>query len=105
MRLICEYGLYAGVYGTLTIENTWEGSSVIRQFVALTFVGDRTRDSSLWAQISNSIYSSVYLKVRKGCLKIFYLGRDVVVVVPIEYLWKVGHISTVDVEQCNFILK
>ena len=66
---------------------------------------DRTRDSSLWDEIANSIYSDVYLKVRQGCLEIFYLGRDVVAVVPIEYLLKVGHISTVDVEQCNFILK
>ena len=41
---------------------------------------------------------------RQGCLEIFYLGR-VVAVIPIEYLWKVGHISTVDIEPCNFILK
>ena len=69
---------------------------------------DHTHDSSLRAEISNFIYSDnsdVHLKVRQGCLEIFYLGHDVVAVVPIEYLWKVSHISTVDVEQCNFILK
>ena len=66
---------------------------------------DLTRDSSLRAEISSSIYSDFYLKVRQGCLEIFYLGRDVVAVVPIEYLGKVGYIFTVDVEQCNFILK
>ena len=61
--------------------------------------------TALRAEISNSIYSDVYLKVRQGCLEIFYLGRDVVDVIPIEYLWRVGYISTVDVNQCNFILK
>ena len=61
--------------------------------------------TALQAEISNSIYSNVYLKVRQGCLEIFYLSRDVVAVVPIEYLWRVGYISTVDVEQCNFILE
>ena len=39
-------------------------------------------------EIANSIYSDVYLKVRQGCLEIFYLGRDVVAVVTIEYLWQ-----------------
>ena len=66
---------------------------------------DRTRDSSLRTEISNSIYSDVYLKVSQVCLETIYRGRDVVVVLPIEYLWKVGHISTVDVEQCNSIPK
>ena len=55
--------------------------------------------------MSNSIYSDVYPKVRQICLEAIYLGRDVVAVVPIECLWKVGHISTADFEQCNFILK
>ena len=41
---------------TLTIENIREGSSVIRQFVALSFVALRL------TFISNSIYSGVYLK-------------------------------------------
>ena len=42
-------------------------------------------------KISNSIYSDVYLKVRQGCREIFYLGRDVVAVVPIQYLWKISY--------------
>ena len=45
--------------------------------------------TALRAEISNSIYSDIYLKVRQGCLEIFNLGHDVVDVVPIEYLWKV----------------
>ena len=66
---------------------------------------DCTCNSSLLAEISNIIHSNVYLKVRQGCLEILYLGHDVVAVVPIECLGKVGYISTVDIEQCNFILK
>ena len=52
-------------------------------------------------KFQNSIYSDVYLKVRQGCLEIFYLGRDVVAVVRIEYLCEVSHISTV--EQCRAV--
>ena len=58
---------------TLTIESIREGSSVIRQFVALSFVMlwpplTAMFNNSLWAEISNSIYSGVYLKVRQVCL-------------------------------------
>ena len=50
---------------TLTIENIREGSSVIRQFVALSFVMLRPPltamfNKSLRAEISNSNYSGVY---------------------------------------------
>ena len=72
-------------HATLTIENTREGSSVIRQFVALSFVVlwpplTTMFNNSLWAEILNSIYSGIYLKVRKVRLETICRGRDVVVV-------------------------
>ena len=63
---------------TLTIENIREESSVIRQFVALSFV-------ALWALLTaisgwnfESSYPGVYLKVRQVCLETIYRSRDVV---------------------------
>ena len=41
---------------------------------------------SLWAEISNSIYSNVYLKVNQLCLEAICRGRDVAAVLPIGYL-------------------
>ena len=40
-------------------------------------------NNSLRAEISNSIYSGVYLKLRQVCLETIYRGREVVAVVPI----------------------
>ena len=76
---------------TLTIENIREGSSVIRQFVALSFVAQRPPltamfNNSLRAEISNSTYSGVYLKVRQVCLETIYRGCDVVAVVLIGFM-------------------
>ena len=72
---------------TLTIENIREGSSVIRQFVALSFVALRPRfNGSLRAENSNSIYSTIYVKVRQVCLETIYRGRDVVAVIPIGFM-------------------
>ena len=78
-------------HATLTIENTREGSSVIRQFVALSFVVLRPPltamfNNSLRAEILNSIYSGIYLKVRQVCLETICRGRDVVAVVPIGFM-------------------
>ena len=69
---------------TMTIENIREGSSIIRQFVVLSFVALQPPlpamfYSSLWAQSSNSIYSTIYVKVRQVCLKTIYRGPDFVV--------------------------
>ena len=76
---------------TMTIENIREGSSVIRQFVALSFVALRPPlpamfNGSLRAESSNSIYSTVYVKVRRVCLETIYCGRDVVAVIPIGFM-------------------
>ena len=77
---------------TLTIENIREGSSVIRQFVALSFVALRPTltamfNNSLRAdRISNSIYSGVYLKGLQVCLETICRGRDNVAVVPIGFM-------------------
>ena len=76
---------------TMTIENIREGSSVIRQFVALSFVVLRPPihgmfNSSLWAESSTSIYSIVYIKVRQVCFETIYRGCDVVAVIPIGYM-------------------
>ena len=74
---------------TLTIENIRERSSVIRRFVALSFVAFKASRcdrhypgclSSLRTEIR--IYSNFYLKVRQVCLEAIYRGRDVVVVLP-----------------------
>ena len=76
---------------TMTIENIREGSSVIRRFVALGFVALRPPlpamfNGSLRAENSNSIYSTVYVKVRQVCLETIYRGRDVIAVIPIGFL-------------------
>ena len=41
---------------------------------------------SLWAEISNSIYSNVYLKVKQLCLEAICRGRAVTAVLPIGYM-------------------
>ena len=76
---------------TLTIENIREGSSVIRQFVTLSFVVLRPPltamfNNSLPAEILNTIYSGVYLKVRQVFLETICRGRDVVAIVPIKFM-------------------
>ena len=76
---------------TLKIENIRKGSSVIRQFVALSFVRLRPPlpamfNSSLWGESWNGIYSTVYVKVWQVCLETIYHGRDVVAVVPIGFM-------------------
>ena len=76
---------------TMTIENIREGSSVIRQFVALSFVALRPPlpamfNGSLRAESSNGIYSTVYAMVRQVCLETTYRGRDVVAVIPIGFM-------------------
>ena len=83
---------------TLTIENIREGSSVIRQFVALTFVALRP-----------TLFRIVYIRrLSKGFGKSVSRQFAVVVIMLPSYpldLGKVGYISTVDVEQPNFIPK
>ena len=75
----------------MTIENIREGSSVIRQFVALSFVALQPPlpamfNDSLWTESSNSIYFTVYVKVRQVYLETIYRGRDVVVVISIGFM-------------------
>ena len=75
----------------MTIENIREGSSVIRQFVALSFVALRPPLSAMFngsvrAESSNSIYSTVYVKVRQVCLETIYRARDVVAVTPTGFM-------------------
>ena len=75
---------------TLTIENIREGSSVIRQFVALSFVAlslplHAMFNSSLRAEISNNVYADVYLKVRQVFLETIYRCCDVAVV-PVGFM-------------------
>ena len=41
---------------------------------------------SLWAEISNSIYFNVYLKVKQLCLEAICRDRDVAAVLPIGYI-------------------
>ena len=65
----------------MTTENIREGSSVIRQFVALSFVVLRPPlpamfNRSLRAESLNSIYSTSYVKVKQVCLETIYRGRD-----------------------------
>ena len=43
-------------------------------------------NSSLRAEISNSIYSNIYLEVRQVCLEVIYRGRDVVSVFPTGFM-------------------
>ena len=75
----------------MTIENIREGSSVIRQFVALSFVALQLPlpamfNGSLQAESSNSIYSTVDVKVRQVCPETIYRGHDVVAVIPIGFM-------------------
>ena len=75
----------------MTIENIREGSSVIRQFVALSFVVLRPPlpaifNGSLQTESSNSIYSTIYVKVRQVYLETIYRGCDDVAVVPIAFM-------------------
>ena len=42
--------------------------------------------SSLRAEISNSVYSDVYVKVRQVFLETIIRGRDAVVVVPVGFM-------------------
>ena len=61
------------------IENIREGSSVIRQFVPLSFVAlwpplPAMFNGSLWAESLNSIYSTVYVKAMQVCLETIYHG-------------------------------
>ena len=79
------------VRATLTTENIREGSSLIREFFALSLVALRPPltamfNNSLLAEISKSIYSDVNLKVRQVCFETIYRGRDVVAVVPIGFM-------------------
>ena len=84
----------------MTVENTREGSSLKKEFVALSFVEFKARliaraatpplpamfYSSFQAAISHSIYSNVNLKVKQViCLEAIYHGRDVVAVLPTGY--------------------
>ena len=76
---------------TMTIENIREGSSVIRQMVALSFVELRPTlpamfNSSLRAESSNSIYSTAHVKVWQVCLETIYRGRDVVTIIRIGFI-------------------
>ena len=75
----------------MTIENIREGSSVIRQFVALSFVALRPPlhamfNGNLRTESSNSIYSTVYVKVRQVYLETIYRGRNVVAVIPVGFM-------------------
>ena len=57
---------------TLTIENIKEGSSVNRQLVALGKVSRSAANDSRKAEVSNTIDSNVYLKVKQVCLEAIY---------------------------------
>ena len=75
----------------MTSENIREGSSVIRQFVALSFVALRPPlstmfNGSLRAESSSSIYSTVYVTVRQVCLETIHRGRDVDAVIPTGFM-------------------
>ena len=55
----------------MAIENIREGSSVIRQFVTLSFVALSPPSHAIFksSEISNSVYSDIYLKVRQVFLE------------------------------------
>ena len=63
-----------------------EGCSVIRQFVELLPLLPAMFNGSLRTEHSNSIYSTIYVKVRQVCLQTIYCGHGVVAVVPIEFM-------------------
>ena len=74
-----------------SFENIREGSPVIRQFVALSFVALRPPlpamfNGSLRTESSNSVYSAVYVKIRQVYLETIYRGYDVVAVVSIGFM-------------------
>ena len=109
--------LWVWSHATLTIENIREQSSVIRQFITLSFVAlwppfNAIFNSSLWAEISNSIYFDACLKVRQVCVKAIYCGHDVVAVLPIGFVesrsyfncgrWAAQFYSEVIVINCCF---
>ena len=48
---------------------------------------------SLWAEISNSIYSNVYLKVKQNCLEAICRGRDIAAVLPIVYIGNQSYLN------------
>ena len=81
---------------TLITEIIREGSLVIRQFVELSFVEFKLShcDSPLLvilisrAEISNSFYSNVYLKVKQVCLEAVFRGCEAAAVLPIGYMKK-----------------
>ena len=77
-------------------------------FVALSLPLHAMFNSSLRAEISNSVYSDVYLKVRQVCLETIYRGRDVVAVVPVGFMDSRSYFNCgrrADPEQSNFIPK
>ena len=81
----------------MTFENMREGSSVIRQFVASSFVALRPPlpamfNSSHRAESSNSIYSTFYVKVRQVSLETIYRGRDVAVI-PTEFMESLSYFN------------
>ena len=92
----------------MTIENIREGSSVIRQFVELSFVALRPPlpamfNGSLRAENSNSIYSTVYVKVRQVCLRQFTVVVMLLPSYPLDF-WQVGIIKSVDVKQRMIVI-
>ena len=74
----------------MTIENIKEESSVIRQFVALSFVAllsHRHHTRCLKVVFGqNSVYSDVYPKVRQVFLETINRGRDAAVIVPVGFM-------------------
>ena len=88
---------------TLTIENIRKGSSVIRQFVAVSFVALQL---PYYPQCSTVTFGP---KFRIASIPTFISRQFTVVVMLLPsyllYFWKVGHISTVYIEKGNFIPK
>ena len=79
-------------------ENIREAPSLIRQFVALSFVEFKASHYDCHYPrclnaISNTTYSNVYLKISKSVLRQFTM---LVMLLPSYQLvtWKVGHISS-----------
>ena len=61
--------------------------------------------SSLRAEILNSVYSDVYLKVRQVFLETINRGRDAVVVVPVGFMDSYANCGCrADPVQSNFII-
>ena len=77
----------------MRIENIREGFSVIInetvchvECVSLRPPLTAMFNNSLQAEISNSIYSGVYLKVRQVYLETIYCDHDVVAIIPIGFM-------------------